>query len=326
MCGFLAIDSKEFDLKTFDEALAKCQDRGPDMTRVFDERGVTFGFNRLAIMDLTDSGMQPFETLDCTLVCNGEIYNYPELKKNLETDYEFTSSSDCEVLIPLYRKYGIETMVKMLDREFSFALYDHLSKTIYAARDIIGIRPMFYGFTKKDGKIAFASTGKNLLDLCGEIHPFLPGHYYDGEKIVAYHEPDLTPKISTDDFETATHKIHDLLVESVDQRLASDAPVGYLLSGGLDSSLVCSIAARLQPDTKIRTFAIGMDQNPIDLKYAREVADYLGTDHTEFIMTREDVLGVLREVIYTLETWDITTIRASIGMYISARRSMKQLT
>ncbi|MCD5568238.1 asparagine synthetase B, partial [Lactobacillus delbrueckii subsp. lactis] len=133
MCGFLAIDSKEFDLKTFDEALAKCQDRGPDMTRVFDERGVTFGFNRLAIMDLTDSGMQPFETLDCTLVCNGEIYNYPELKKNLETDYEFTSSSDCEVLIPLYRKYGIETMVKMLDGEFSFVLYDHLSKTIYAA-------------------------------------------------------------------------------------------------------------------------------------------------------------------------------------------------
>ena len=320
MCGFLAIDSKEFDLKTFDEALAKCQDRGPDMTKVFDERGVTFGFNRLAIMDLTNSGMQPFETLDCTLVCNGEIYNYPELKKNLETDYEFTSSSDCEVLIPLYRKYGIETMVKMLDGEFSFVLYDHLSKTIYAARDIIGIRPMFYGFTKKDGKIAFASTGKNLLDLCREIHPFLPGHYYDGEKIVAYHEPDLTPKMSTDDFETATHKIHDLLVESVDQRLASDAPVGYLLSGGLDSSLVCSIAARLQPDTKIRTFAIGMDQNPIDLKYAREVADYLGTDHTEFIMTREDVLGVLREVIYTLETWDITTIRASIGMYILCKK------
>lgn len=203
---------------------------------------------------------------------------------------------------------------------FSFVLYDHLSKTIYAARDIIGIRPMFYGFTKKDGKIAFASTGKNLLDLCREIHPFLPGHYYDGEKIVAYHEADLTPKMSTDDFETATHKIHDLLVESVDQRLASDAPVGYLLSGGLDSSLVCAITARLQPDTKIRTFAIGMDQNPIDLKYAREVADYLGTDHTEFIMTREDVLGVLREVIYTLETWDITTIRASIGMYILCKK------
>lgn len=99
--------------------------------------------------------MQPFETLDCTLVCNGEIYNYPELKKNLETDYEFTSSSDCEVLIPLYRKYGIETMVKMLDGEFSFVLYDHLSKTIYAARDIIGIRPMFYGFTKKDGQDCF---------------------------------------------------------------------------------------------------------------------------------------------------------------------------
>ena len=157
MCGFLAVDSKEFSLKTFDEALAKNEDRGPDMTRVFDEKGITFGFNRLAIMDLSDSGMQPFECLDCTLVCNGEIYNYPELKKNLETDYQFTSGSDCEVLTPLYRKYGFDTMVKMLDGEFTFVLYDHMSGTVYAARDIIGIRPMFYGFTKKDGKLAFAA-------------------------------------------------------------------------------------------------------------------------------------------------------------------------
>lgn len=320
MCGFLAVASKEFDLKTFDQALAKNEDRGPDMTRVFDELDVTFGFNRLAIMDLSDSGMQPFESLDCTLVCNGEIYNYPELKKNLETNYRFTSGSDCEVLIPLYRKYGIDTMIKMLDGEFAFVLYDHKSKKVYAGRDIIGVRPMFYGYTKKEGKIAFGSTGKTLLDLCDEIHPFVPGHYYDGEKFVAYHESGLTPKMSTDDFKTATSKIHDLLISAVDQRLASDAPVGYLLSGGLDSSLVCSIAARLQPNTKIRTFAIGMDQNPIDLKYAREVANYLGTDHTEFIMTREDVLGALREVIYTLESWDITTIRASIGMYILCKK------
>ncbi len=153
MCGFLAVASKEFDLKTFDEALAKNEDRGPDMTRVFDELDVTFGFNRLAIMDLSDSGMQPFESLDCTLVCNGEIYNYPELKKNLETDYQFTSGSDCEVLIPLYRKYGIDTMIKMLDGEFAFVLYDHKSKKVYAGRDIIGIRPMFYGYTKKKARL-----------------------------------------------------------------------------------------------------------------------------------------------------------------------------
>ena len=323
MCGFLAVDSAEFSLKTFDEALAKNEDRGPDMTRVFAEKGITFGFNRLAIMDLSDSGMQPFECLDCTLVCNGEIYNYPELKKNLETDYQFTSGSDCEVLSPLYRKYGFDTMVKMLDGEFAFVLYDHLSGTIYAARDIIGIRPMFYGFTKKDGKLAFASTGKTLLDLCDEIHPFLPGHYYDGSKrkFIEYHAPDLVSKMSTDDFDQSTRTIRDLLIKAVDKRLASDAPVGYLLSGGLDSSLVCSIADRLLPeDVKIRTFAIGMDKNPIDLKYAREVADYLGSDHTEFIMTRDDVLQSLREVIYTLETWDITTIRASIGMYILCKR------
>lgn len=320
MCGFLAIDSKEFSLKTFDEALRKNYDRGPDMTKVFDEQDVTFGFNRLAIMDLSDNGMQPFETLDCTLVCNGEIYNYPELKKNLETDYEFTSSSDCEVLIPLYRKYGIDTMIKMLDGEFAFVLYDHSNHKIYAGRDIIGIRPMFYGFTKKEGKIAFGSTGKTLLSICDEIHPFLPGHYYDGEKFISYHKADLVSKISTDDFDTVTTNIHDLLIKAVDRRLVSDAPIGFLLSGGLDSSLVCSIATHLMPDTKIKTFAIGMDKNPIDLKYAREVADYLGTDHTEFIMTRDDVLNILREVIYILETWDITTIRASIGMYILCKR------
>ncbi|MCK8624310.1 asparagine synthase B [Apilactobacillus sp. M161] len=316
MCGFLAVDSMKFDLKTFDEALEKNFHRGPDMTSKLQADEMMFGFNRLAIMDLSDDGMQPFKADKCTLVCNGEIYNYLTLKDNLKDDYEFESGSDCEVLIPLYRKYGLDTMCKMLDAEFAFVLYDQTTKKVMAARDPVGIRPMFYGYTKEDNQIAFGSTAKTLMPLCDKILPFPPGHYYDGEKFVCYHDPAMVSKMITPSLKEATKGIHDRLVAAVKKRLQSDAPVGYLLSGGLDSSLVCSIASKLKGGKPIKTFAIGMDRNPIDLKYAREVADYLGTDHTEFIMTREDVLGALRDVIYTLETWDITTIRASIGMYL----------
>ena len=320
MCGFLAVDSKEFDLTTFCDALEKNVDRGPDMTETVEEDAVMFGFNRLSIMDLSDDGMQPFKGEDCTLVCNGEIYNFLQLKENLKDGFSFQSSSDCEVLIPLYRKYGLDTMCKMLDAEFAFVLYDKVAKKVVAGRDPIGIRPMFYGYTKERGEIAFGSTAKTLMDLCDQIFPFPPGHYYDGEKFVTYRDPAMVTRMHTPSFAEATTGIRDYLVKGVEKRLHADAPVGYLLSGGLDSSLVCSIASKLMPGKRLRTIAIGMDRNPIDLKYAREVADYLGTDHTEFIMTRDDVLGALREVIYTLETWDITTIRASIGMYLLCKK------
>ena len=319
MCGFLAAGSSEFAPKAFADALAKLNDRGPDMTRTISMDDKVFGFNRLAIMDLSERGMQPFVNDDCILVCNGEIYNYYALEKNLAPEYEFVSNSDCEVLIPLYKKYGLDTMCKMLDAEFAFVLYDQTTKRVVAARDPVGIRPMFYGYTKGEHKMSFASTAKALMDLCDEIYPFPPGYYYDGEKFVCYHDATTVQMMRTDDFATAASTLREKLVEAVRKRLNSDAPVGYLLSGGLDSSLVCSIATKLL-GKPIRTFAIGMDRNPIDLKYAREVADYLGTDHTEFIMTREDVLNALHEVIYQLETWDITTIRASIGMYLLCKK------
>lgn len=320
MCGFLALDSQEFDMTTFKDALAKNCDRGPDHTEVKMTDKAMFGFNRLAIMDLSDDGMQPFAALACTLVCNGEIYNYQKLKENLKDDFEFSSGSDCEVLIPLYRKYGLATMCQMLDAEFAFVLEDHKTGKVMAARDSVGIRPLFYGYTKKAGKIAFASTGKTLLDLCDEIFPFPPGRFYDGEKFVTYNDPGHVSSVILPSFDEATTEIHDRLIKAVDKRLQADAPLGFLLSGGLDSSLVCGIAKKLHPAQKLRTFAIGMDKNPIDLKYAREVADYLGCDHTEFTMTRAEVLQSLREVIYTLETWDITTIRASLGMYLLCKK------
>lgn len=314
MCGFLTVGSKELEMDVFDEALSKIEGRGPDMVaskRLFDK---TFGFNRLAIMDLSDKGMQPFYDQDTIVVCNGEIYNYPELKNNIIKEYTFKSSSDCEVLIPLYRKYGLDTLVRYLDGEFAFCLYDATADKMMAARDPIGIRPMFYGYTEK-GTISFASEAKALMPICKEIMPFPPGHYYDGEKFVCYNDVADVKLMHNDDLETIALNLRVKLIKAVEKRLQSDAPVGYLLSGGLDSSLVCAIGQRIT-DHPIKTFAIGMDTDPIDLKYAKEVAEFLGTDHTEVIMTKEDVLGSLREVIRTLETWDITTIRASIGMYL----------
>ncbi len=314
MCGILALDSDEYSLDTFNASLGKLGDRGPDMTRSVFYHHKTFGFDRLAIMDLSPKGMQPFENKGIMLVCNGEIYNYPALKKTVG-DYPYRSSSDCEVLIPLYEKFGFEIMCKYLDAEFALAMYDSNTGKFMAARDPMGIRPMFYGYTKGEHKFAVASEAKALFDLCDGIFPFPPGHYYDGEKFVCYNDLGDTKLMNDDDLETIAKELRERLISGVEKRLQSDAPVGYLLSGGLDSSLVCSIGQRIT-DKPIRTFAIGMETDPIDLKYAKEVAEYLGTEHTEVIMTKDDVLNALREVIYHLETWDITTIRASIGMYL----------
>ncbi len=315
MCGFLVVGSDEFELDTFKKALDQANYRGPDHQHISIDERITWGFNRLSIMDLSAKGNQPFYNQDCILVCNGEIYNYPELKKKLETKYTFKSGSDCEVLIPLYKEYGIEILCKYLDAEFAMVLYDKQTKKIMAARDPMGIRPMFYGYSKKQHQICFASEAKALFDICDDVMPFPPGHYYLDGQFINYNDLSFVKAIFNDDIETIGHQLKDKLEKAVEKRFMSDAPIGYLLSGGLDSSLVCAIGQRLS-DQPIRTFAIGMDSDPIDLKYAKEVADYLGTEHTEVIMTKDDLYQHLKEVIFHLETFDITTIRASMAMYI----------
>ena len=315
MCGFLVIGSDEFQLETFKDSLHAIETRGPDMIENQVRFHSQWGFNRLSIMDLSKKGMQPFEYNDCILVCNGEIYNYPDLKSNLSDDYHCHSQSDCEILLPLYKKYGIDVMCKMLDGEFAFVLHDDQTKQTIAARDPMGIRPMFYGYTKKEHQISFASEAKALIKVCDQIMPFPPGHYYRDDEFVCYNDLSEVKTINTDSIETIAVNLREKLEKAVEKRLQSDAPVGFLLSGGLDSSLVCAIAQKMT-DTPIQTFAIGMESDPIDLKYAAQVAKYLGTNHTEVIMTKDDVLSNLRKVIYTLETWDITTIRASMGMFL----------
>ncbi len=295
--------------------------RGPDMSRIEKTQTGYLCFHRLAIMGLTKEGMQPFHMHGDMCVCNGELYLFRPLKAELERDYTFQSGSDCEIILPLYHKYGLE-MFSKLDAEFAMLIYDAEEETLIAARDPIGIRPLFYG-TMSDGSMVFASEAKNLVGLCEEICPFPPGHYYYKGQFVRYADVTEVRKTVTGELDDICRKIRELLILGVDKRLDADAPLGFLLSGGLDSSLVCAIAARLL-GKPIRTFAIGMDKDAIDLKYARQVAEYIGADHTEVYMTRKQVLESLEEVIALLGTWDITTIRASMGMYLCCKAIHEQ--
>ena len=309
--GYIGANLSEKEVRSYFERTVS---RGPDMTRILNLGNGFLGFHRLAIMGLNESGMQPFSAFGNSVVCNGELYGFRLLKKKLEEKgYTFQSESDCELLLPLYREYGTD-MFRMLDAEFAMILYDGASGQLIAARDPIGIRPLYYGYLPSK-EIIFASEPKNLVGLCRHILPFPPGHYYKDGKFVCYRNISKPTALVEDDVETACKKIHDKLEAGILKRLDADAPVGFLLSGGLDSSLVCAVAAR-HLKKPIRTFSIGMDIDAIDLKYAKQVADYLGADHTEVIISKEDVLAALPDVVALLGTYDITTIRASIGMYL----------
>lgn len=314
MCSILGYVGKDISKDALEVALARTQMRGPDASQMVETDFGYLGFARLAIMGLTPEGMQPFQFKKNWVVCNGEIYGFRVIKQELiERGYEFQSGSDCEILLPLYEEYGLE-MFSHLDAEYACVIYDGEHGKVIAARDPIGIRPLFYGYSKS-GNIAFASEAKSLVGLVDEICVFPPGHYYFDGKFVCYEDISHVNGYVHEDLETLTKNIHDKLIAGVEKRLDADAPLGFLLSGGLDSSLVCAIAANITR-RPIRTFAIGMDVDAIDLKYAKRVADYIGAIHTEVIMTKQQVLDSLEEVIATLGTYDITTIRASMGMYL----------
>ncbi len=316
MCSIMGYCDYCADVRAFMQGFEATASRGPDDSRVVDTGHGLLAFHRLAIMGLTPEGMQPFELDGSYVVCNGEIYGYRALRERLADKYSFRSGSDCEILLPLYREYGTD-MFAMLDAEFALIIYDGVTAEYIAARDPIGIRPLYYGYDDA-GVIVFASEPKNLTGLCRRVLPFPPGHYYKGGKFICYNDIAHVDAVCYDDIDTVCRNIHDKLVAGVDKRLVADAKVGFLLSGGLDSSLVCAIAAK-RSEQPIRTFAIGMESDAIDLKYARQVADYIGSDHTEVIMTREQVLDSLDEVIHMLGTYDITTVRASMGMYLLCR-------
>ena len=314
MCSIMGYTAKDLRLEDLTRGFARTKSRGPDASRTLETPAGWLFFHRLAIMGLTESGMQPFTLGGSSVVCNGELYGFRAMRAALaEKGYAFESDSDCEILLPLYREYGVD-MFAMLDAEFAMILYDAETGGFLAARDPIGIRPLYYGYSAS-GHILFASEPKNLVGLCAKIMPFPPGHYYKDGAFVCYCDIAAVDAVCRDDMETVCRNIREKLVRGIEKRLDADAPVGFLLSGGLDSSLVCAVAAKCL-QKPIRTFAIGMRADAIDLKYAREVADYIHSDHTEIIITEDDVLENLETVIQLLGTFDITTIRASMGMYL----------
>ncbi|EPD58345.1 asparagine synthase (glutamine-hydrolyzing) [Coprococcus sp. HPP0074] len=321
MCSIMGYCSRSAAFDVFMEGFEKTISRGPDDTRVVETGDGLLGFHRLSIMGLTPSGMQPFKYGNSYVVCNGEIYGFEKLKEELSVKYTFESESDCEILLPLYQEYGTD-MFHMLDAEFACIIYDGEAREFIVARDPIGIRPLYYGYDK-EGAVIFASEAKNLVGLTEKIMPFPPGHYYKGGQFICYCDIAKVDTVCRDDLETVCKSIHDKLVAGVEKRLVADAKVGFLLSGGLDSSLVCAIAAKKSTEP-IKTFAIGMSEDAIDLKYAKQVADYIGSDHTEVYMTPDEVLSSLEAVIQLLGTYDITTIRASMGMYLVCKAIHEQ--
>ena len=326
MCSILAYCSAKADPKVAEEMLLRTISRGPDDSRILNTGNGFLGFNRLSIMGLHPEGMQPFMLGGNAVVCNGELYGFRRTKEELiAKGYTFQSGSDCEILLPLYEEMGVR-MFEALDAEFALVIYDASKKQYIAARDPIGIRPLYFG-RDEEGTVVLASEPRNLVGVCGQVMPFPPGQYAvidagSGEmEFCTYREiwhvedKAYAETVRRDGMPEIARNIHDKLIAGIEKRLDADAPLGFLLSGGLDSSLVCGVAARMLK-RPIRTFAIGMDKDAIDLKYARKVAEYIGSEHHEVFMTRDEVIASLEEVIHALGTYDITTIRASMGMYL----------
>ena len=322
MCSIMGYCGVGATTEKFKKGFSETVSRGPDDSRIIDTGKGLLGFHRLAIMGLTEEGMQPFSLGGSYAVCNGELYGFSaEREKLIEKGYKFKSDSDCEIILPLYCEYGTD-MFSKLDAEFALIIYDGETGEYIAARDPIGIRPLYYGYDK-DGIILFASEPKNLVGIADKIMPFPPGYYYKDGKFYCYCDIAKVDTVCTDDLETACKNIREKLIAGVEKRLVADAKVGFLLSGGLDSSLVCAIAAK-KSKKPIKTFAIGMTEDAIDLKYAKQVADYIGSEHKEIYMTPEEIISTLDSLIKLLGTYDITTIRASMGMYLICKAIHEQ--
>lgn len=309
--------------------------RGPDNLS-FSNNNDSFllGFHRLSIMDVSLNGNQPFTykqgDLTYICICNGEIYNSAELKSNIleNNKYTFESESDCEVLIPLFIFYA-EKMVHMLKGVFAFIILKVDSNNNYSAficRDRIGVRPLFIGRNKDNKNIGICSEMKGLTDIFDWVHVFTPGSYlsldsnsYNYEPPYQYYE--YKYKLGKSDIqENREIYVRDAFINSVKKRLISDRPVCALLSGGLDSSLVCSVASKLMKDNnmKLYTYSIGM-AGSTDEYYAKKVADFIGSEHTVVNITNEEALSAIKDVIWATETFDITTIRASTGQYLISK-------
>jgi len=318
MCGILAIlcEYEQSQLNVIMDSYEMLNNRGPDCGSLTMNRDMILGFRRLTINDTTIKGNQPFRDGKIRLLCNGEIYNHLELEKTYDLQCE--SKSDCECILHLYKMFGFRRTVDLLNGDFAIVLIDN--DTVYFARDCIGVRPLFYGFTN-DNNFAVASYARALTGYCKEVVHFHPGigKYSKGKlSFESYGEMfnNFSPCFLSVDKLRET--INETLTMSVKSRLMSERPVACLLSGGLDSSLVVSILCKILGPNNVRTYSIGMEGS-IDLRYAKEVSNFLGTNHTEVLFTPEEGIACIPDVIKDIESYDITTIRASVGMWMLSR-------
>ncbi len=335
MCGIIGV----FDLKTDSSELRsqvlsmskKLRHRGPDWSGIYCDNNAVIAHERLAIID-PQSGKQPLYSNDGNLILavNGEIYNHREIKARLRDKYEFQTQSDCEVILALYREKGID-FIEELSGIFAFALYDKEKNTYLVARDHIGIIPLYQGWDL-EGNYYVSSELKALEGICKKIELFLPGHYLyskDGEMKRWYHR-DWMNYDNVKDNKTSLADLRSAMEKAVHKQLMSDVPYGVLLSGGLDSSITSALAKkyaakRVESDDsedawwpQLHSFAIGLEGSP-DLISARQVADHIGTIHHEINFTIQEGLDAIRDVIYHLETYDVTTVRAATPMCLMAR-------
>ena len=309
----------------------KIRHRGPDWSGIYCGEKVILAHERLSIVD-PESGGQPLKSKDGKLILavNGEIYNHREIRQRMKDEYEFLTGSDCEVILALYRKKGID-FLEDINGIFAFALYDAEKDCYLIARDPIGVIPLYLGWDDK-GQFYIASELKALEGVCSRIEPFLPGHYwYSKEKTLKrWYSRDWESYENVKDRDSDIGQLRGALEAAVQRQLMSDVPYGVLLSGGLDSSIISAIAKkyaakRIETDSRsdawwpqLHSFAVGLKGAP-DLAAARTVADYIGTIHHEINYSIQEGLDAVRDVIYYIETYDVTTVRASTPMYLLAR-------
>lgn len=335
MCGIVCV----FDIKQKNETIRpqvlemskKIRHRGPDWSGIYQHDHVIFSHERLAIVDPT-SGKQPLFTKDkkVALAVNGEIYNHQELRSEFP-DYEFLTQSDCEVILALYRRDG-KNFLEKLNGIFAFALYDEENDAYLIGRDHMGIVPLYMGWDKT-GSFYVASELKALESVCNKIEEFLPGHFLyskDGQQLQQWYKREWAEFDNVKNNETDIATIRKGLEEAVHRQLMSDVPYGVLLSGGLDSSIIAAVTAKYarqrieSGDTqeawypRLHSFAVGLEGSP-DLAAARKAADHIGSVHHEVKYTVQEGLDAISDVIYHLETYDVTTVRASTPMYLLAR-------
>ncbi len=318
MCGILAIIGKGKDEELVKQLSKRMSHRGPDESDLhITENGHILSHERLSIIDL-HSGKQPIKgSKTAYMVHNGEIYNHQELRNGLLQHHTFRTKSDSEVIVHLYEEFGYDFLDK-LDGDFAFVVVD--GDDFIAGRDPLGVKPLYYGLDER-GRIYFASEMKPIADQCKTFSTFPPGHYYTQKTgFVKYYKPEY------EDYTKATHPldlqaIREALTAATQKRLMSDVPIGVLLSGGLDSSLTSSIAARLLKENgkKLHSFSIGLDAEAPDAKAARKVAAFLGTEHHEVHFTIQQGIAILDKLIWHLETYDVTSIRASTPMYFLSK-------